>query len=279
MRYAGTARESVNEARLIPRSGPRQTVERAAIAVIPEAPIRAHRDAWGNEVRWFQVVAPHDALIVEAEALVEVRPAQLAAREAAWAELGDPGYLDALAESLAPSTYVRWGDEVGALAAELGIPEGDGVLAWLDGVEVAVHAAVAYRRGETLVDTPVERVARARAGVCQDMAHLTIALLRRRGVAARYVSGWLHQPASEGPGESHAWLEAFVPGTGWLELDPTHPGEVGDHHVRLAVGRDYADAAPIRGTYVGDETASLSVTVEIREGVAANLTPDAGEGS
>ncbi len=101
-------------------------------------------------------------------------------------------------------------------------------------------------------------------GVCQDMAHLMIAVARRRGVAARYVSGWLYLPGHEGPGESHAWVEFAVPGLGWVEFDPTHPSPDTEHYVRLAVGRDYADVPPLRGSYIGPATERMDVSVEVR---------------
>ena len=97
------------------------------------------------------------------------------------------------------------------------------------------------------------------------MAHLTIALCRRRGLAARYVSGWLYSPGRAEPGESHAWIEACVPGVGWVEADPTHPEPMDDRYIRLAAGRDYADVAPIRGTYVGARTEAMDVAVELEE--------------
>ena len=94
----------------------------------------------------------------------------------------------------------------------------------------------------TEVDTPVEEVVRVGRGVCQDMAHLMIAIARRRGVAARYVSGWLNLPGLDVPGESHAWVELAIPGMEWVEFDPTHPEPAHEHYIRLALGRDYADA-------------------------------------
>jgi transglutaminase-like putative cysteine protease len=101
--------------------------------------------------------------------------------------------------------------------------------------------------------------------VCQDLAHLLISLCRREGVPARYVSGWLHDPARGVPGESHAWVEVLVPGFGWHEVDPTHPEPITGRWVRVAVGRDYADVTPLRGTYQGAATASMTVTVQTEE--------------
>lgn len=254
---------------MLPRTGGRQTVESASLDVSPATHLAPHRDGFGNEVRWFQVVDPHETLVVEAAAVVVVdAPHTRSSRlgpEGEWAALEAPEYADALADYLLPSTIVRWPDEVLALAEDLGVPEHLGVGEWVTALEGAVNRTVAYMPGATHVDTPVETVARLRRGVCQDMAHLTIALCRRRGVAARYVSGWLYSPGREEPGESHAWIEAHVPGIGWVEADPTHPGPMDDRYIRLAMGRDYADVAPIRGTYVGAPTSGMSVAVDFEE--------------
>jgi transglutaminase-like putative cysteine protease len=253
----------------MPRTGGRQTVESASLEVFPAAPLAAHRDAFGNEVRWFQVADGHDSLVVQAEAIVVVEGPTPSSPsldpDEEWPALGALEYADALADYLLPSTLVRWPSEVVALGESLALPEDRGVGGWLTALEGAVHRAVTYTPGATGVDTPVETVARERRGVCQDMAHLTLALCRRRRVAARYVSGWLYSPGRDEPGQSHAWIEAHVPGVGWVEADPTHPGPMDDRYIRLAVGRDYADVAPIRGTYVGARTEAMDVAVDFEE--------------
>lgn len=124
---------------------------------------------------------------------------------------------------------------------------------------------MAHDPGTTVVDTPVETVAFERRGVCKDLAHLFIALCRRQGVPARYVSGWLHDPARKVPGESHAWVEVQVPGAGWCEIDPTHPEPITGRWVRVAMGRDCADVTPVRGTHQGAATESMTVSVKTEE--------------
>jgi len=257
----------VNEIRLSPVGDGRQSVEWAHVRVEPAAELLGHRDAYGNEVRWFQLVEPHERLVVESEALVVTRPsAPCPAGDGGFTGLADPAYADANAEFLVPSAHVRWdAGAVGAFAEGLDLDEGDGVLAWLSGLEAEVNRAISYTPGVTAVDTPVADVVGAGRGVCQDMAHVMIALCRRRGIASRYVSGWLHLPGHEGPGESHAWVEAAVPGAGWVELDPTHPRPAMEGYVRLAVGRDYADVPPLRGSYLGPPAEAMAVTVEVRE--------------
>ena len=213
--YAGPAGESVNEVHLTPLDGSRQRVESASVAVHPAAELHPHVDAFGNTVHWFQITDPHEVLIVEAEAVVETRPeVPGAAGDLGLPGLVDPAYRDRLAEFLAPSCHVRWPRGVARLTRQMELPTGGGVQEWLEALEGEVNRVIAYEPGTTVVDTPIEEVVRERRGVCQDMAHLMIALCRAAGVGARYVSGWLHLPAHEGPAESDAWVEAAVPGAG-----------------------------------------------------------------
>lgn len=267
IRYAGSVGESVNEIRLVPSGNGRQQVEWSHVRTEPAAELLGHRDAYGNEVRWFQLVEPHGVLVVEAEAVVTTRP-RLGRPEDADAGIAattDPVYIDAFAEFLAGSTHIRWVEPVEGFARDLALDESGGLVRWAATLEAQINAAIVYTPGVTEVDTPVEEVVRVGRGVCQDMAHLMIAVARRRGVAARYVSGWLYLPGHEGPGESHAWVEIAVPGVGWVEFDPTHPSPDTEHYVRLAVGRDYADVPPLRGSYIGPATERMDVSVEVRE--------------
>ena len=268
IRYAGTVGESVNEIRLSPSDNGRQRVEWAHVRIEPGAELFGHRDVYGNDVRWFQLVDPHESLVVESEAVVVTRPAA-ALPTSVWgigfAAVADPEYLDSMAEFLAGSPHVRWTRPIGDFADALGIDREEGVLAWARALEGAINSTIVYTRGATQVDTPVEEVVAVGRGVCQDMAHLMIAVSRRHGLAARYVSGWLYQPGSEGPGESHAWVEAAIPGLGWVELDPTHPAPQHERYMRLATGRDYSDVPPLKGSYLGPVTEEMTVTVEIKE--------------
>jgi hypothetical protein len=102
-------------------------------------------------------------------------------------------------------------------------------------------------------------------GVCQDFAHLGIALLRSVGIPARYVSGYLHRETGPAELETHAWIEAFVPNAGWVGLDPTHAMVAGNQHVSVGIGRSFADVPPNRGVFRGDGTESIRVSVSIEK--------------
>lgn len=265
MRYAGDAHDSINEVRLAPQTSGRQVVERAGIFVKPYVDVHRHIDAFGNEVAWFQIEDPHDRLLVEAEAIVAVTPHAPHPEAVPWRALDDAKLRCNLQEYLAGSRLVHWADAVESFAAELGCDHIDDVAAWLRAMERGVCDSIRYVPGSTSVDTTVRHVLEVRSGVCQDMAHLFLALCRRRGVPARYVSGWLFEPGRDKPAESHAWCDAFIPGAGWVEFDPTHPEPDLNHYVRIGVGRDYMDVPPFRGTYLGAPTERMIVTVEVDE--------------
>jgi transglutaminase-like putative cysteine protease len=265
MRYAGDAHDSINEVRLSPPSNARQSVRVAQITVHPHAAIHRHIDAFGNEVAWFQVVEPHDTLIVEAEAVVTVTPHPPHPQHVPWHTLDVPTVRDEVGEYLDPSPLVRWPAQVDEFAQDLQLGTIDSIPGWLRATEMGVNRAITYMPGSTDVDTTVEHILKVRSGVCQDMAHLFLALCRRRGIPARYVSGWLYEPGRDRPGESHAWCEAWIPGVGWMEFDPTHPDPDLDRYVRIGVGRDYTDVPPLRGSYLGSPTESMVVTVQIAE--------------
>jgi transglutaminase-like putative cysteine protease len=242
------------------------------------------RDAWGNARHHFSVTRPHSRLVVRAASRVRVAPRFAALRP----ETSPP--WDALAARLRyvarspfepalefalPSPYVPRLDELQAWAAPdfpRGRPLAEAALALMH----RLHAEFEYRSRSTEVDTPLAQAFAQRRGVCQDFAHLLAGALRMHGLPARYVSGYLLTRPPEG-GEpllgadaSHAWVQAWCPGTagvpadGWLDLDPTNDLVPGCSHVRVAVGRDYGDVAPLRGVIRGGGRHVLGVGVTVR---------------
>ncbi len=267
--YTGAASESVNEIRLGPVDGPRQQVEYARIALTPSADVAESTDVWGNRVWWCQIVDDHPRLVVEAESLISMREPTAVSTEqdgpGGWTAIQGEAYQEAWAEFLLPSDLVAWSDATRRFADGLIVSPDGGVASWARQLAAALNCALVYERGATDVTTTVDGVIAAGRGVCQDFAHVFVALCRLRGVAARYVSGWMFEADRDGPVESHAWAEVNVPGIGWVEEDPTHVGEVSDRYVRIACGRDYSDVVPIKGTYLGGRTESMEVSVELRE--------------
>jgi transglutaminase-like putative cysteine protease len=183
---------------------------------------------------------------------------------ASWPDLADPSVRERFAELLAASSYVPTEPEL----AEVGRSLRGGSTPAQAGLRAAewTHEALRYERGATHVHTSSAQARAAGKGVCQDFAHVTLALLRAIGLPARYVSGYLH-PAPDAEvgeataGESHAWVEFWA--GDWVAVDPTSLAEVGSRHVLLARGRDYADVRPLSGVYSGPAAEHFGVTVEV----------------
>lgn len=263
--YSQRISETVMEIRMTPRTDAHQTMRGSRIEVGPSAPLMELDDWLGNRVHHFSIVPFHDRVMILAESAVEVRrgyPEVAAAPDTApipipvaehrlFDFLGhhgpivpDPRLAD-LARALDLDGTTRTGEIAARIAAGL-------------------RDHVQYRKGATTSSTRLDQVLDAGAGVCQDLAHVAIALLRRQGIPARYVSGYYHS-AQGGELETHAWCEAYLPSAGWVPIDPTHRGVVGVGHVVVAVGRDFSDVPPNRGVFRGDAEESIDVTVTIEE--------------
>jgi transglutaminase-like putative cysteine protease len=260
--YEGSARASYNEARMSPPTLPRQTTLAARLTTDAQAPIWSYRDYWGTLVSAFDVMAPHQELIITATATVETSPPAAPPLPLPWAELTAAAGAGQLLEYLMPTARTTVSAALAASArgqaAGAGPAEAAAVIAgW-------VRDRVAYVPGSTGVQTSAQEAWDQGQGVCQDIAHLTVALLREVGLPARYVSGYLYpqaaaQPGDEVTGQSHAWVEYW---TGeWAACDPTNRADVGEQHVVVAAGRDYADVPPLKGIYHGAPSSTMDVSV------------------
>jgi transglutaminase-like putative cysteine protease len=167
IRYAGSVGESVNEIRLVPSGNGRQQVEWSHVRTEPAAELLGHRDAYGNEVRWFQLTEPHGVLVVEAEAVVTTRPGlgRPQTADAGIAAIAEPAYIDDFAEFLSGSTHIRWVEPVEGFARGLALDESGSLVQWGASLESQINAASVYTPGVTEVGTPVEEVVRVGRGV------------------------------------------------------------------------------------------------------------------
>jgi len=264
---------------LVPRPTAYQQCLEHAINVTPAFYRKRNEiDHFGNLVTRVEFDHPHRRLEVATDMEVEVypRPTVNAAHSLPWertaAELAYRG-LDPARDTLDAakfkheSPYVRIKTLFNEYAADC-FPSARPILAAAQALMNKLHKDFRYAPGETAVSTPLIEVLKGRKGVCQDFSHLMIACLRARGLAARYVSGYIRQiPASPdalvGWGASHAWVAVFAPPFGWVELDPTNDVFVGTDHVSVAWGRDFGDVSPLRGIILGGGSHRLSVGVKV----------------
>ncbi len=269
-RYDPAVRESIMEVRLQPRSDGDQRCLNFTLKIDPAASIMQYRDFSGNTVHHFDIAAAHTQVTVTAQSSVEVQsaPAPRAADSGDWSD------LDALVaggdywEMLLPSNFAHSTPALEELAKVLECERRGNPLELLTQLNTAIYQLFAYVPNSTKVDSPIDEALKTRQGVCQDFAHIMIALVRRLKVPCRYVSGYMfHRDENEKDrsleGASHAWIEAVVPRLGWVAFDPTNNLVGADRHIRVAIGRDYADVPPTRGVYKGDAQSELSVTVTV----------------
>lgn len=265
-RYDAPVTSSYNEARLEPRSDQRQIVLSWQLDVRPTARVERHVDYWGSVVHHFDLQVPHRELKVIGRAMVETGLRKTEPGDASWSELDDPTTRDQFHEVLSLTSTVDTNDEIEAIAKALRAEHARPAAA----AEAAVgwvHDRLEFAPGTTDVASSASDVLDGGSGVCQDFAHVSLALLRTMGIPAWYVSGYLHphlQPevGETVVGESHAWVATWT-GALW-RLDPTSLTTVRDRHVRVATGRDYHDVMPFRGIYAGGgEGQELEVSVEV----------------
>jgi transglutaminase-like putative cysteine protease len=267
--YEPPIRESVMEVRMQPRSEVQQRCLTFYLDVFPRANIMVYRDFSGNMVHHFDIPRRHGRARVTAQAVVEVLPNTTPELGTAgsWDDLNSMVAAGDFWEFLLPSNFARPSQLLKSFATEIKIQRGTTPLEFLLNLNATIYKAFSYVPNSTGVDSPIDDTLRTRAGVCQDFAHITIALLREYHIPARYVSGYLfHSRTSHDrspDSATHAWVEAFVPGPGWVGIDPTNNVLAGERHIRVAVGRDYFDVPPTRGVYKGETESELGVTVTV----------------
>lgn len=266
LEFPHPVREHQCEVRLAPREDEHQRLNGLRIETEPPATLYGYTDCYGNRVHAFGITTPHRALVTRMRAEVETRlenpfdyATLPAAKEREWIAQclrAQPRLWDYVLHR-SPATP----DVTSTLPDDLALPAFDATRPMIDSVMVArdwIADTIAYRSGVTHVHSTLEQVFQQRAGVCQDFAHLLIAIIRGWGFPARYVTGYLDpgylvDGAATANGAAHAWAEVLVPGAGWRGFDATAGLVVNDTYVAVAVGRDYLDANPQRGSFKGDD--------------------------
>jgi transglutaminase-like putative cysteine protease len=290
-RYAAEVVHSHHLLHLVPRPTPYQQCLEHDLQITPAPSYRRDEiDAFGNPVTRVEFQTQHRELQVTTDMQVEVhaRPAVPAEESHPWervaSNLAYHGHWPARANLEIcrfrhESAYVRVKRAFTDFGAACFAP-GKPVLSCAHDLMQTLHRELRYAPGETTISTPLMEVLEKRHGVCQDFAHLMIACLRSRGLAARYVSGYIKvlparadepvtaedarpDPPLIGGGASHAWVAVYSPPFGWIELDPTNNCWVGLDHVAVAWGRDFGDVSPLRGIILGGGSHALTVDVKV----------------
>ena len=253
-------REHELELRLEPRTDAAQRVIACAIELTPRTTLRDHRDAFGNAVHRASLVPPHDRVAVRLRAEVET----LRDNPFDWKPLDPDDEARALARALRDGPRLLeflWSRhesavEVASALRERGAPARVAEHPFAEDLGAAmawIATNFTYLPDSTDVHEPLAVFLDRRVGVCQDFAHLLVALVRSWGVPARYVTGYIEPGDPDSEEATHAWADVYLPGVGWRGVDATHGLWVADRHVAVAVGRDSRDAAPLRGSFKGED--------------------------
>jgi transglutaminase-like putative cysteine protease len=256
--YTEPISEAYTEMRLKPLDGGGQHCLSFKLDTAPRGSVMNYVDRFGNDVRHFDTINPHQRL--EVSTISDVFTARsLEDEERDLTQLDQFDYLTS-------STYSLCTDALRDFAAPFMVPGNieASALALMEGLYLRLQ----YEPGVTDVTTDAETALGLGRGVCQDFAHIMIAGCRCNHIVARYVSGYLYSPrvtdAPEGNAASHAWVDVFIPNKGWISLDPTHNSPQNESYVRVAVGRDYADVPPTKGVFKGNAKEKLDVTVKVK---------------
>ncbi|WP_436794154.1 transglutaminase family protein [Actinospongicola halichondriae] len=279
--YENIVRHSQNELRACPLTDEHQMLLSYRVAASPTTRVHSFTDYWGTRVDAYGIREPHVSFEIVAESAVETRQRPLMVASPEMAALADRQFADQHAEYLSPTRHTQLGPGTDQVTQELRQRSDTDVVSLVLDVHRRVHRSLTYRSGSTEIGVTPDQVLEGGEGVCQDYAHLAVALCRSLGVPARYVSGYFFA-ADDATGamalgdtaqvQTHAWFEAAIPGAGWLALDPTNALAVGERHITIGRGRDYDDVPPIRGVYAGDASAAFQTGVEMRL-LSAQSTP------
>lgn len=265
--YPEPVRDSANQIMLFPIKDEFQFVQSQKLQITGEPPVEAYRDYYNNEVGTFMNIAPHTELRIDSTIAVTTMPRQFPADDASpatqWDQLDGLKNMTPFIDFLKQETFSGL-EEVRAVCDEEKFQQLS-VFETVQQLTAYVYKEFNYIQGVTTVESTPDEIWRLKAGVCQDFAHILLVMLRLLYIPARYVSGYVcpHLHDLRGEGATHAWVEAYIPFYGWLGLDPTNNCLVNDLHVRLAIGRNFTDCSPVKGTYKGTAKQTLEVGVSV----------------
>lgn len=269
--YSAPIAESITEVRMQPRATETQHCTHFRLTTRPSTHAQAFEDYLGNMIHQFNIPGIHSDLTITVESQVQIQPkpiVPLAMANEDWQRIDTLAQNLDYWEMLFPSDTTMRTPLLDELAAEIDLQRRDDPLTTLRQLNSAIYSTFAYDGKSTRVDSPIDEPLAARSGVCQDFTHIMLALVRNYlRIPCRYVSGYLyHQRADRSVASAtHAWLEVLLPDLGWVGFDPTNNVLAGDRHIVIGIGRDYFDVPPTRGTFRGNASSELSVSVRVRQ--------------
>ena len=277
-RYSSPVRRCGLALCLRPRDDDRQRLLRFEVATDPPSQPNNETDFFGNTKQVLNIHKEHEALEITARSTVERVPANPlpdSLGKGAWEEIGSWKESVRYWDFTRPSAFARPSSALTAFVDQLSITAGGDPLESLLRLSDTLHQSFRYAPGSTSVVSPIDHILESRQGVCQDYVHVMIAIARSWHIPARYVSGYLYMDDADGAEipqtATHAWVECLLPGLDWVGFDPTNRCLAGRRHIRVGIGRDYQDAAPVRGVFQGGGETRLDVEVRVCSGSLPDL--------
>ena len=263
--YDRPVKESVNEIKIYPFNNPAQHVLYHEINITGQPEVLTATDYWGNRVGTFNLMASHAELLIESKLVVRNQPPEQEIKKFCgnFEQLEKDVANDLFLFELSRTESSHLQDEIDAITKE--IKTSTAIVEVVENCGRFIFENFQYVKGITTIETTVDEILQHRSGVCQDFAHVMLEVLRNLQIPGRYVSGYIcpNKNGMRGEGATHAWVEAWIPGYGWAGIDPTNKVWVTNRHVKLAVGRNFNDCSPVKGTFKGPAKQSLSVSVSI----------------
>ena len=264
--YSLPIKESINEVRLFPHNFDNQDVLDYQLLITHNPAVEYFQDYYGNRVANFNNLETHDEMVIESRMTVRVNHSLKipAIDNTTIKDLEKEKSEDiALLRLSYPETTEKQ-KEIDTILATINIANKP-VIEIAQSCNQYIFDNFTYTKGITNIETTIDEILELKKGVCQDFAHVLLQLLRTAGIPSRYVSGYIcpNESGLRGEGATHAWIEIYTPSQGWLGLDPTNNIWTMDNHVKLAVGRNFYDCTPIKGTFKGLARQTLSVCVSI----------------
>ena len=267
--YAAPVSLSLNTLHLEPRTFPYQKTISSLIRVLPSTRLRRFIDLFQNHTHHFELPEPHARLEIESRLRVHNLPLAIsqASRTASIEAFAEAAVHEGVWPYLQESSRVRQSPDIWRQALDVTSPslsvfdQAGALMDW-------IHREFRYEPGATGVKAHLEESFALKRGVCQDFTHVMVGMCRSVSVPARYASGYLYNGPRDslvGAQASHAWCEVYLPGAGWIGFDPTNNTLADERYVKVAVGRDYDDVAPVVGTYCGTAHCRLEVCVEVEK--------------
>lgn len=265
--YNNPVTDSVNEMRVFPYACPEQELLQMELNITFSPNLHVFHDYWGNKCGIFSLITPHRTLIVESKAVVRTTlPSQLQIDfHSTFEQLEQQTANNLRLLELTEREFIKKQSTIQELADNLVAEGNQSVAAVVEKCSEYIYKRFSYVKGITNIETTVDEILAHKSGVCQDFAHLMLQILRTLRIPSRYVSGYIcpNKNGMRGEGATHAWVEAYIPGYGWAGIDPTNNIWVTNRHVKLAVGRNFNDCSPVKGTFRGNTEQELSVYVSV----------------